>query len=220
MLLSKQALAPSWHADESPLVFSEIFSPDTSIAIWQRPEKPVIRQYFNEVFVQLRTGVRGVFAVDEIVPELTARLPEAAGKSSAVEDICLLADMLTTLFNCDSVGLRLVPLSSPMCPSFHVDNIPVRLIHTYIGCGTDWLPVEALRDSPPDDPAGHFARTNTGKYYPQSEVRNLATFDAALLKGAAWPEHEHMAVVHRSGLSRPSDAQAHENRVLLTLDPM
>ena len=220
MLLNEQGVLQSWHCDDSPMVFSEIFSPETSITIWRRPVQADIARYFDQVFVQLRTGIRSVFSVDALEAELNGRLPEGTCKASAVADICLLADMLTTLFNCDSVGLRLVPLSSPMCPSFHVDNIPVRLIHTYVGSGTDWLPGEALQDSPPDDPAGHFARTNTGKYFLQSEVRTLGTFDAALLKGAAWPEHEHMAAVHRSGLSRNPAAQSYENRVLLTLDPM
>ena len=36
--------------------------------------------------------------------------------------------------------MRLVSTSAPMCPRFHTDHVGVRLICTYVGPGTEWLP--------------------------------------------------------------------------------
>ena len=111
-----------------------------SVAVWTRPEVPLVTQYYVDVFKSLVMGIRGVFSITSLKEEIAKLLPDgrnSAGKQAAIDDIYLLSDMLTTLFHCDSVGVRLVPLSSTMCPSFHVDNIPVRLVSTYLGEGTE-----------------------------------------------------------------------------------
>ena len=122
-----------------------------SVAVWTRPEVPLVTQYYVDVFKSLGMGIRGVFSLTSLKEEIAKLLPDGrnnAGKQAAIDDIYLLSDMLTTLFDCDSVGVRLVPLSSAMCPSFHVDNIPVRLVNTYLGEGTEWLPKESVVTRP------------------------------------------------------------------------
>ncbi len=42
------------------------------------------------------------------------------------------------------VGLRLRVLDKAMCPRFHVDHVPVRLITTYAGVGSEWLAEGAM----------------------------------------------------------------------------
>ena len=145
---------------------------------------------------------------------LEESLPDYLGKQQTIEDIFLLSDMLTCLFDCDAVGLRLVPLTSAMCPRFHVDKIPVRLVNTYLGAGTQWLPLEALLDTPPDDKQP-FSQTRMGQFYQAEQVQQMKGFEVGLLKGAAWEQQEHLAAVHRS-----CALDQNEKRVLLTLDPM
>ena len=127
--------------------------------------------------------------------------------------------MLTTLFDCDSVGVRLVPLSSAMCPSFHVDNIPVRLVNTYLGEGTEWLPKESVVTRQiiglNDANTQGLTKNRLGQHYRESSVRQMNAFDVGLLKGKSWQGHEEFAAVHRSCKVIPGT-----HRVLLTLDPM
>lgn len=205
----------SWVGASSPLVLSKIVSPKISVAIWNRTSNDVIQQYFRAVFNALGMGVKGVYPISEMEALLTASLPDGAGKEEVAKDIFLLADMLTCLFDCNEVGLRLVPLKSAMCPKFHTDNIPVRLVHTYLGSGTEWLPSETLYKYPPQSLNGRMSRTNFGMYYQPNNIKQLNAFDVALLKGSAWQGHEHMAAAHRS-----CQLAQDEKRVLLTLDPM
>jgi hypothetical protein len=47
--------------------------------------------------------------------------------------------MFCTFFELKQVGLRLRLLDSPMCPRFHVDKVPCRMVTTFSGPGTQWL---------------------------------------------------------------------------------
>ena len=179
---------------DSHMVFPEIFEANTSVAIWQRERSLRIEQYFKDNFASLAINIRGVFALDNLQTELEQTLPEHIYRDDVIDDIFLLSDLITCLFHCENVGLRLTPLQKAMCPKFHVDNIPVRLVNTYLGEGTEWLPIDA-----------------------QSEhsIHQMEPFSVGLLKGKAWEGHEHMAARHRSCQVAPKS-----QRVLLTLDPL
>lgn len=215
MALPKLTSTPSWCADTSPLILSEIVSEYTSTAVWQRESNTVISDYFASVFRYMGLGIKTVFAMDSLKQGLNDALPDGEGKEQVIEDIYLLSDMLTCLFDCNDVGLRLAPLSSAMCPNFHVDKIPVRLVTTYLGNGTEWLPIENLYEQPNSDAFNKTPKALNKGYYNINEVRQINGFDVALLKGSAWPGHEHMAAVHRS-----CALAENEKRVLLTLDPI
>lgn len=214
MQLAEKYTQRSWSTDDSPLILSDIFSLTTSVTVWERTSKPRINQFFKLAFKELGLGIRGVFTMDSLKNELANALPDYEGKEEAIDDIFLLSDMLTCLFNCNHVGLRLAALSTAMCPKFHVDNIPVRLVNTYVGPGTEWLPLEAIEESPSDEWDEH-GKLASGGYYNKHHVQQMNTFDVGLLKGKAWSEHGDMAAIHRScQLTKDS------KRVLLTLDPM
>ncbi|MBU2979571.1 DUF1826 domain-containing protein [Alteromonas sp. C1M14] len=190
----------------SPLVFSEVFKESVSVACWQRPEHSVVSAYFNNAAPALKIGIRSVFSLSTLKENLHEQLPEGIGKSQAIDDIYLLADMLTCLFDCQEVGLRLAALNQAMCPKFHRDNIPVRLISTYMGPATEWIPNECIS---PDEPL-----SKSLKRIKDEHIVQLATRDVALFKGSAWDEN-HQGAVHRSC------ALAHDQwRVLLTMDPI
>lgn len=212
-------LQPSWCQDTDPMILGEIFSSQHSVAVWQRdtsfaPTQQTISDYYRETFTALGMGVREVFSMSSLQQGLTEVLPQANDaqlRQAAIEDIYLLSDMLTCLFNCDSVGLRLAPLTSAMCPSFHTDNIPVRLVCTYLGPGTEWLPQEAIQTT------SLMQKTHSatkGRYHAQ-HVQQMSAFDVGLLKGKAWDNQESMAALHRS-----CQLAENQQRVLLTLDPM
>lgn len=202
-------------ADTSPMVLSEIFSPEFSIAIWQRPENQKLTNYFATVFKPLGMGLRAVFDMDSLRTGLEESLPDAPHKNLAIDDIYLLSDMLTCLFNCNSVGLRLVPLDSAMCPKFHTDNIPVRLVNTYLGPGTQWLPAGSDKDQYNQSGQAGEEDILNSRQKDASAIQQLNAYEVALLKGSAWDNQEQMACIHRS-----CQVKEHQQRVLLTLDPM
>lgn len=58
------------------------------------------------------------------------------------DDVATLVDMFCKLFELDQAGVRLSVLDNAICPKFHVDRIPCRLITTYQGVASEWLPDE------------------------------------------------------------------------------
>ena len=74
--------------------------------------------------------------------------------------------------------------------------VPCRLVTTYHGIGTEWLPDTAADRSKlgtgnqgkPDHTSGFFRRANA--------VRQLQSGDVALLKGELWEGNEGAGIIH------------------------
>ncbi|GAL13441.1 hypothetical protein JCM19233_4443 [Vibrio astriarenae] len=56
-----------------------------------------------------------------------------------IDSIAELVDMFCFLFELKRAGVRLATLDRAMCPRFHVDRVPCRLVTTYKGIATQWL---------------------------------------------------------------------------------
>lgn len=143
--------------------------------------------------------------------DLRKRLPQPAAAEALIDDIASVAEATAYLFNTETVGIRLRLLNAAMCPRFHCDNLPVRLVTTYMGPGSEWLPEYAIN------------RAGLGAPHPErpeiikdaSAIQRMAPGEIALLKGSGWVGNEEQGLVHRS----PSLKEG-EKRLLLTIDPV
>ena len=117
------------------------------------------------------------------------------------------SEMLGELLGCNQVGVRLATLRSPMCPLFHVDKIPCRLLITLCGEGTEWISNHDVDWDTFSDASNKNIPIKNNKNIQQIEVGQWS-----LLKGAAW-NNKYEGLVHRS---------PHEDRhrLLLSLDPV
>ena len=215
MLQTNNKNNESWQFSSSPSVLTDLFLPEKHIIVWERRPEQAIQSYFDSVFEDLGQGLRSVYVLDALKKNLAEDLPEGEGKAQAIEDIYLLADMLTCLFDSKNVGLRLAPLTKAMCPRFHVDNIPARMVCTYLGNGTQWIPAEALDHSKLGHASNGKSDDQSGLYADPEAVQQLNAFDVAILKGSTWDNDVAKAVVHRS-----CPVEVGQKRVLLSLDPM
>ncbi|WP_137167466.1 DUF1826 domain-containing protein [Salinimonas lutimaris] len=178
----------------TPEILADIFDPKNNLAVWQRllPQSctDAIENLLNDgkrLNITQEVPASGCLDVLNHIVQLTD-WPDALK-----QDIAHIVDMYTCLFGVDSAGLRLRTLDGAMCPKFHFDRVPCRLITTYHGTGTQWLP-------------------QTGNKY-QNSMQTLNSGDIALLKGATWPDNADGAIIHRSPPVMPG-----EKRLLLTLD--
>lgn len=83
------------------------------------------------------------------------------------------------------------------CRQFHFDYLRVRLIVTYSGPGTEWVPEEGVNRLALDHRWARAELANAHIAKPET-VRQAHTGDVLLLKGAAWPENGARGAVHRS----------------------
>jgi hypothetical protein len=194
---------PSIAADFHPSTLTDIYQSDTNIAIWQRSLAPDIHSYAKQlVKVSPNWQTRFIERPALVEKQLEKALPLLDGRQALIDDVVLLTDMFSCLFELKHVGVRIAVLRKAMCPKFHVDRIPCRLLCTYTGAGTLWHSLEQV---------DYFNNTVSPKS--GAIQKQLSLGDVALLKGDSWEGNEGRGLVHRS-----PDATDETPRLVLTLD--
>jgi hypothetical protein len=133
-----------------------------------------------------------------------------AGLSALAADIGLWAEVIGELTGCELVGVRLERVITAMCPRFHTDKVPLRVVSAFAGAGTEYLATEDVDR----DWLGHTDEA-TGPRVASAKIRRAAPGDLVLLKGEAWPNNSGRGAIHRSP---PASSRA--PRLVLTLDPL
>ena len=202
---------PSYGDD--PTVLADIYRDDVNIAIWQR----TIRDRLGKALESFLAAGPQFEKLMTVTPDSAyAAVIDATNGSAPLEladDVAQLVDIFCYLFDRERAGLRLATLDRAMCPRFHVDRIPCRLITTYHGVATEWIPHEAVEYSKPSPGSKRQSGFGPGLSADESETRRLTSGDVALLKGALWAGNEDCGLVHRS----PA-VPAGESRLMLSLD--
>ena len=195
-------------------VLTEVYQQDTNMVVWQRDSDEVLQQAID-AFLSERDSYKRNIA---LTPELALdTIHKALGNTDDVfalsQNIAELVEMFCCLFELERAGLRLTILDSAMCPRFHVDRVPCRLVTTYKGVATQWLPHSLINRSALGVRAVKDAQDQSGLYQSKEDIQQLTEGDVALLKGELWPGNENAGLVHRS----PAVGVG-EKRLLLTLD--
>ena len=134
--------------------------------------------------------------------------------ASVVTEYCKVADTPRAV-----VGLTL--LRKTLCSKYHVDHVPLRVMVTYLGAGTEILSESAsLAISLTSDRIGRGAGDvvkrlvgQGGGFFGQKTCAN--TCEVVLMKGEKWPGNAGRAIVHRSP---DVDACCGEWRLTLKVD--
>ncbi|MGJ3254875.1 MAG: DUF1826 domain-containing protein [Alcanivorax sp.] len=196
--------APGLSMRDDAAVLADVMMDPVQVAVWDR-RSPIDQQLVQQA-CRKRLAVKSWLDVADLPVSIERSLP---GEDFAPlrEDLMLLADMMACLFGVSGVGVRVTALEKPMCPRFHVDRIPVRLLCTYGGPGSQWLPAPAV-------PAGLLVPgvEQEGRYAADS-VQQLEAGQVALFKGDTWRDNPGLGVVHRSPPVSPG-----QQRLLVTLD--
>ena len=198
---------------ESASVLTDIYEEEANMIIWQR-----------ELSAKLKDSVKDFLASNQKFQTSMTVTPQSAlasiqqalgshGSSVLSENIAELVDMFCYLFGLKRAGLRLTVLDKAMCPKFHVDKVPCRLITTYEGIATQWLHHQDVNREKLGAGSKGQADHLSGLYEHNDDIQQLGCGDVALLKGERWEGNENAGLVHRS----PA-ILAGERRLVLTLD--
>ena len=211
VLAFKPRLLPRQVQREDIDVLTEALHDDVNMAVWQRTLPEHLTRFAEQLLAQgepLSQALSIELANDEAEPRLEGLLASYAdipGQAAFLADLAWLVRAYACLLDARSVGLRLRVLDGAMCPRFHVDRVPLRLITSYAGPGSQWLREGAL---PRQQLGGPQAVPREG-----AVIEQIGCGHVALLKGERWVGNENRGLVHRS----PS-LPAGQRRLLLTLD--
>lgn len=195
--------------DDDPQVLSEVLREGVNLAVWTRRLSPALRD-FAAVLVRSQPTLALSLTLEmreDRLPtwEALRGIRDLPGQADFLDDLGWLVEAFACLTGAQRIGLRLRALDTPMCPRFHVDHVPLRLVTTYQGAASEWL-----------DESGVDRRLLGGAQAEEVEpqhINSLSTGDVALLKGERWEGNEGAGLVHRSPRHAPGAP-----RLLLTLD--
>ena len=210
-LKDQPLLTRQQHQGVTPQTLTRILDDQTNLAVWQR-QLPVHIADFAQLVLSLNEPLAESLCLElpdeDAEPDLAglaAGLRDLHGFEGFISDLKWLISAFTCLLGARRIGVRLRVLDKAMCPRFHVDHVPVRLITTYAGIGSQWL----------EEGAMDRLQLGQADAEPQgaASIRQLNSGDVALLKGEKWHGNEGFGLIHRSPQPAPG-----ERRLLLTLD--
>lgn len=153
--------------------------------------------------------------VDASRPSLSS-LPFADRDDAAplIADIRFWIQACAELFDAEQIGLRICHSRSVMCPRFHIDRVPVRLVCAYAGPSLQWLAESDVDRSFLGHNAGGLSDENSGLIRRTDAIQHVPPQAIALCRGEAWPGQAGRASVHRSPPLPPDGS----GRIVMTLD--
>lgn len=195
-------------------VLTQIYNEEINLVIYKREVTVEIIQYVQKL-LKLKPSYSFAHIVDlnHIKQKLKTTLPDDECRDLFINDLYTICDMFAVLFGLEKIGLRLSVLEHPMCPRFHVDNIPCRLLTTYGDTGTEWLSEDNLDRSKLGRGSKGMPDEISGIYSNKSQINRINSYDIALLKGESWPNNAGKGIVHRSPTVDKTNP-----RLLLSLD--
>ena len=195
-------------------VLAYIYEENINLTTWQRTLSPELISASQQLLASDHT-----FRIStSVTPEETFEaLYGILGANTAAKlisnDIAEIVEMFCCLFDLEQVGLRLTTLDKAMCPKFHVDRVVCRLITTYSGIATEWLPHNVIDRSKLGMGSKGKSDAESGIYHAVSDIQQLNSGDVSLLKGESWIGNEGGGLVHRS-----PQVTNENKRLVMTLD--
>ena len=172
-----------------------IYEDFVSLCIWSLPVCKERELYAREL-AKKGFHFRGEISVTDDPDDLQL-FPKGPGESQLTLWVRELANMYATLFGLNSVGLRISGVSRPMCPKFHVDHVPVRLVQSLSGDGSDWY-------SNPDYFSANVQERDSLSHWLKSaatcrpaHIHQAPSGAVVLMKGTKWA-FKGNPVIHRS----------------------
>ncbi|QEY65656.1 DUF1826 domain-containing protein [Metapseudomonas lalkuanensis] len=211
MLARQWEPSPRQVLGDGPDVLGEALRDGVNLTIWRR-QLPLHVQGFANSLLALGEPLAESLTLELVVAEsepdlsgLAAGFADLEGHQGFVADVAWLVRAFACLVDARRIGLRLRRLDRAMCPRFHVDHVPLRLITTYAGVGSQWLREGDMPRSGLGDPTAEPAAIVDNQQMQAGHV--------ALFKGEKWLGNEGRGIIHRS-----PQPESGESRLLLTLD--
>jgi hypothetical protein len=201
---------PSWRCGAAssidPDVLVGILRPETNLAIWHRD----IPEALSRALAPLADEAPFTATAEEEDPELAVDALAAALPRPAPLDLLLDIRRLAIAFAAiadtgGAVRIRLEGIAGPGCHRWHADAVGLRLLCTYRGAGTEWLPLAG---------GALAARGLDGSALLPTLPARIPRGAVAVLKGEGHPGNAGAGCIHRS----PRIGFRASPRLLLCLD--
>lgn len=130
---------------EKPDLFERINDPAVELLIWRRSLPSDLALWLIDLPAERLPKGRLLVREKDLpaaLMDLIAQspLPEGRLRSAFLEDLQMLARLFLRTMAAETLDLRLDAVSHDACWKFHRDSLDARLLTTYRGPGTEWVP--------------------------------------------------------------------------------
>jgi Protein of unknown function (DUF1826) len=188
--------AAPWRMSSDVEVLEQLHRDEVSLVSWHRALPSGLDQQLVEWTRRFSAQFDEVVSMPNYdLSAATRGLAEPAGAWLTM-DVAILLARLAHLANARRLRISFGAARTDQCRKFHVDYVRYRLVTTYVGPGTEWVPDDAVRrealDHPPDCPCD----ANKEIVREESAVRHAVPGEVLVMKGARHPNRR--GAVHRS----------------------
>ncbi len=178
-----------------------ILDPGVNLWLWRRDLDADVVDAAAQAAAHAPHSTRVVTPIDDRHAAIDRMLeahhtPAGPARTRLAQDMASLAFLFARVSGLARVQVRLDAAVSEACPLFHVDSVPLRLLCTYVGAGTEWL---ADADADRDElglQGRSITRANTA-IRGDAHVRRVPSGWVAICKGRRFGDAT-AGVVHRS----------------------
>jgi hypothetical protein len=158
--------APAALVSDRPEVLEELPSAPAAIAVWRR-RLPLAVAAGLEAWARSHASPHDaeVVVTDCDLAAWLRGLDDAEARAWLERDVRGLVERFARALDVREVRLVLGPVTDDKCRKFHVDNLRMRMLCTYVGPGTEWVDDPSAADRPQRASAG----------------------DVVWIRGKAWP---------------------------------
>jgi hypothetical protein len=191
---------------------TRITEPGVNLAYWKRPVQEDVdilcRQMIQQKVSTFAENLSEENADDRLYQYFAPLAGETHAKNLLRKDIVVLLRQCLTISGRSYVKVLLKIIADDACTKFHTDGYDFRLLCTYVGAGTEWVPDSNVNRNQ------LVKGSNADIVNDLSFVQHLQPFEVAILKGEASYENRGKGIVHRS----PGITARGEKRLLLRID--
>jgi hypothetical protein len=192
-------------ASAHPGVLLDVHREEVNLAVWHRElPSPLAGRSLQGLMGAAPFTAVAEGAPAEVADILSGQLP-ASAPADLLLDVTDLAAVFSALDDGAPVRVRLEALTHDGCCRWHADAVGLRMLSTYRGAGTEWLPL---------DGGAAVARTIGRDATPPCAAAQLPTGAVAILKGEGYPNNTGGGCIHRSPPAEPG----RRARLLLCID--
>ncbi|MEI7797027.1 MAG: DUF1826 domain-containing protein, partial [Methylococcaceae bacterium] len=175
---------------ENLLDLTEIYKPDVNICVVKRAVSDELETFIEHLLSESRAlnVIENIhvktFDAQKFLP---SQFYHVEGCAEFCADILHLIDVFSHLFELENVGLRFGMLDKAMCPKFHVDHVPCRLVCTYGGIGTEFLQDTLVNRAKLGSGSGGLSDDVSGLIKGDMDaISTMPAYGIGLLKGSKW----------------------------------
>lgn len=187
-----------------PEVLFDILRAEVNLAIWHRDLPASLAHGSRPLCDGAPFAAVAEDAPDAALDALVAKLPLAAPLDLLLDIQRLAVPFAAIADTGGAVRVRMEGITGPACHRWHADAVGLRLLCTYRGAGTEWLPSAG---------GAATARGLHGAALPCGRAA-VATGAVAILKGEGFPGNAGFGCIHRS----PPAARGERARLLICID--